>query len=199
MFPSRLVYCEAFRYLDKAADTPMHKDAIFAIASMTKPIFLMLCILVRNVADGTSLFLWALNPTNNASYRIVASPLVHGELLLAPSREQPMLALRPGGKGDVTATHVVWKFESGPDVAMPVTDGQYLYVVNDSGIVYSLDAKTGAEVYGRQRLRPATYSGTPVLADGKFPALVDGCRYIRTDRHLYVIGGFPHVVGTTRP
>ena len=33
----RLVYYEAFGYLDKAAGTPMPRDAIFAIASMTKP------------------------------------------------------------------------------------------------------------------------------------------------------------------
>ncbi len=33
--------------------------------------------------------------------------------------------------------------------------------------MYALDAKTGAEVYGSQRLRPATYSASPVLADGK--------------------------------
>ena len=33
----RLVYHEAFGYLDKSANTPMPKDAIFSIASMTKP------------------------------------------------------------------------------------------------------------------------------------------------------------------
>ena len=33
--------------------------------------------------------------------------------------------------------------------------------------MWCLDAKTGKQVYGRQRLRPATYSGSPVLADGK--------------------------------
>ena len=33
--------------------------------------------------------------------------------------------------------------------------------------MWCLDAKTGREVYGRQRLRNATYSGSPVLADGK--------------------------------
>ena len=33
--------------------------------------------------------------------------------------------------------------------------------------MWCLDAKTGQEVYGRQRLRSATYSGSPVLADGK--------------------------------
>ena len=56
---------------------------------------------------------------------------------------------------------------NGPDVPSPVTDGQYLYSINDRGIMWCLDARTGREVYGRQRLRSATYSGSPVLADGK--------------------------------
>ena len=107
-----------------------------------------------------------LNPTDNTAYRLVASPLVHGELLFVPSRERPLLAIKPGGRGDVTATHVLWNFMNGPDVPSPVTDGTYLYSVNDRGIVYCLDAKTGATVYGPQRLRPATYSSSPVLADG---------------------------------
>jgi outer membrane protein assembly factor BamB len=50
---------------------------------------------------------------------------------------------------------------------VPVTDGTYVYAINDRGIMYCLDAKTGKEMYGRQRLRPATYSGSPVLADGR--------------------------------
>ena len=58
-------------------------------------------------------------------------------------------------------------FTTGPDVPTPVTDGAYLYVVNDRGIMWCLDAKTGAPVYERQRLRPSTYTGSPVLADGK--------------------------------
>ena len=108
-----------------------------------------------------------LNPDNDGSYRLVASPVVHGELIIAPSRERPMLVLKAGGRGDVTKSHVLWSFANGPDVPTPVTDGTYTYVVNDRGIMFCLDAKTGKEIYGRQRLRPGTYSGSPVLADGK--------------------------------
>jgi outer membrane protein assembly factor BamB len=108
-----------------------------------------------------------LNPRNDGSYRIVASPVVHGDLLFAPSRERPLLALKPGGRGDVTGTHVLWSFNNGPDVPTPVSDGTYLYSINDRGIMYCLDAKTGKTVYGPQRLRNATYSGSAVLADGK--------------------------------
>jgi outer membrane protein assembly factor BamB len=108
-----------------------------------------------------------LNPDNDGSYRIVASPVVLGDLIIAPTRERPMLALKAGGKGDVTRSHVLWAFNNGPDVPTPVTDGTYLYVINDRGIMWCLDPKTGKEIYGRQRLPPATYSGSPVLADGK--------------------------------
>ena len=108
-----------------------------------------------------------LNPDNDGSYRIVASPVVHGDLLFAPSRERPLLALKPGGRGDVTKSHVLWSFNNGPDVPTPVTDGTYLYSINDRGILYCLDVKTGKTVYGPQRLRNATYSGSAVLADGK--------------------------------
>src|SRR4029450_3327972 len=108
-----------------------------------------------------------LNPDNDGSYRIVASPVVHGDMIYAPSRERPLLALKGGGRGALTKWRVVWSFNNGPDVPTPVSDGTYLYVVNDRGIMFCLDAKTGKEIYGRQRLKPGTYSGSPVLADGK--------------------------------
>ena len=108
-----------------------------------------------------------LNPTNNPAYRIVASPVVFGEMVYAPTRERPLLALRAGGRGDITTSHRVFAFDSGPDVPTPVTDGQYLYVVRDNGVMFCLDAKTGKTLYGPERLRPGTYSGSPVLADNK--------------------------------
>jgi outer membrane protein assembly factor BamB len=108
-----------------------------------------------------------LNPRNSFDYRIVASPVVHGDLIIAPTRERPMLALKAGGRGDATKSHVLWSFDRGPDVPTPVTDGTYVYSINDRGIMYCLDAKTGKVVYGPQRLRNATYSGSPVLADGR--------------------------------
>ena len=108
-----------------------------------------------------------LNPQREGNYRIVASPVVHDGVIYAPTRIRPMLALRPGGRGDVLQTHVLWRTDDGPDVPTPVSDGEYVYVVNDRGIVFVMDAKTGAPVYGPRRLRRGTYSASPVLADGK--------------------------------
>ena len=126
------------------------------------------CVTGHDPATGTEL--WranGLNPDNNPSYRIVASPLVFNEIIYAPTRVRPLLALRAGGRGDITSSHLLWSTLNGPDVPTPVTDGKYFYIVNDRGIVWCLDAKTGAEIYGQQRIKPGTYSGSPVLADDK--------------------------------
>jgi outer membrane protein assembly factor BamB len=108
-----------------------------------------------------------LNPSNHGAQRIVASPVPLGEIVIAPTRNRPMLAIRAGGRGDVTRSHRIWSNDNGPDVPTPVTDGTYLYVVRDRGVVWCLDARSGAPVYGPRRLHPGTYSGSPVLADGK--------------------------------
>jgi outer membrane protein assembly factor BamB len=126
------------------------------------------CVTGHDPATGKEL--WranGLNPENNPFYRIVASPVIFKDVVYAPSRVKPLLALRAGGRGDITTSHLVWSTDNGPDVPTPVTDGKYFYVVNDKGIVWCLDAKTGKEVYGNQRLKPGTYSGSPVLADDK--------------------------------
>jgi outer membrane protein assembly factor BamB len=119
---------------------------------------------------ATGAELWraeGLNPSREGIYRIIASPLAHDGIVYAPSRERPMLAVKAGGHGNVSGSGVLWRFMNGPDVPTPVTDGTLLYVVNDRGIMWCLDAKSGAPVYERQRLRPATYTASPILADGK--------------------------------
>ncbi|HEY7500137.1 MAG TPA: PQQ-binding-like beta-propeller repeat protein [Vicinamibacterales bacterium] len=108
-----------------------------------------------------------LNPSRDPNYRIVASPVLAGGLIIAPTRNRPMLALRPGGSGDVTESHKAWSFDLGPDVPSPVSDGKLLYVLRDNGVVHALDVKTGAVVWGPERLKTGAYSSSPVLADGK--------------------------------
>jgi outer membrane protein assembly factor BamB len=108
-----------------------------------------------------------LNPTNNPFQRIIASPLAVGDILIAPTREKPMLAIKGGGRGDITTTHRAWSFDNGPDVPTPVSDGTLLYSVTDRGVAYALDVKSGTVVYGPERLKPDSYSASPVLAEGK--------------------------------
>lgn len=126
------------------------------------------CVTGHDPATGKEL--WranGLNPDNNPNYRIVASPVVYESIVYAPTRVKPLLALKAGGRGDVTESSLLWKFANGPDVPTPVTDGRYFYVVDDRGIMWCLDAKTGQVIWGPQRIKPATYSSSPVLADDK--------------------------------
>lgn len=108
-----------------------------------------------------------LNPRRDRAYRIVASPTIVGDLIIAPTRNGPLVAMRPGGNGNVANSHVVWSFTQGPDVPTPVSDGKLLYIVRDNGVAFALDVRTGATVYGPERLPSGTYSASPILADGK--------------------------------
>jgi outer membrane protein assembly factor BamB len=107
------------------------------------------------------------NPQKDPAYRVIASPVVYDGVVYTPTRVRPLQAFRAGGKGDITETHRLWTFQNGPDVPTPVTDGIYFYVVNDRGIVWCLNAKTGKEIWGPQRIQHGIYSASPVLADGK--------------------------------
>jgi outer membrane protein assembly factor BamB len=119
-------------------------------------------------ATGTELWrMKGLNPFNDPAYRLVASPLVVAGLVIAPSRQNPLVAIRPGGRGDITQSHKAWEFNRGPDVPTPVGDGTHLFVVTDNGVAHALNVKTGAIVWGPSRLRSGTYSASPVLADGR--------------------------------
>lgn len=126
------------------------------------------CVTGHDPATGKEL--WranGLNPENDPFHRVVGSPVIFDDIIYAPSKFKPLLALRAGGRGDITTSHLLWSTTNGPDVPTPVTDGKYFYIVNDKGIMWCLDARTGAEIYAQQRLKPGAYSGSPVLADGK--------------------------------
>jgi outer membrane protein assembly factor BamB len=106
-----------------------------------------------------------LNPQKAPNYRLIATPVVSKGLVIAPTRVQPMLALDVANRGS-GSPKTLWSFDQGPDIPTPVTDGSLLYIVRDNGATFALDLKTGAVVYGPERLPPGTYSGSPILADG---------------------------------
>ena len=60
-------------------------------------------------------------------------------------------AVKLGGKGDVTSTHIVWQSQSSSYVPTPLLHEGHLYVVNDGGFALCMEAKTGKDVY-RERV-----------------------------------------------
>jgi len=93
------------------------------------------------------------------------------DVLLASTAkaQNVMLAVKGGGRGDITSTHVAWKFTRGlPYVPSPLFYEGRVYLVKDGGMMSSLDAKTGQPVYAQERLgTTGSYYASPVAADGR--------------------------------
>ncbi len=126
------------------------------------------CATGHDPATGKELWrLNGLNPTKNPYGRTIASPVVTESLIYVSGRVRPLVAIRTGGKGNISKSHRVWSTNNGPDVPTPVTDGKYFYVISDKGVTWCLNANTGQIIWGPQRIEVGIYSSSPVLADGK--------------------------------
>ena len=91
----------------------------------------------------------------------------HGLVYIATGFQQPaLIAVRADGTGDVTRSHVAWQLRRGaPFTPSPLLVGDQLYVINDTGILTSVDARTGTVHY--QERVDGNYSASPVFADGR--------------------------------
>jgi outer membrane protein assembly factor BamB len=79
-----------------------------------------------------------------------------------------VLAVRPGGRGDVTATHVAWvNRRQVPFCASPLYHGGLLYTVKDGGLLACLDVRDGKPVKVGRLPGAASYYSSPVAGDGK--------------------------------
>jgi len=79
-------------------------------------------------------------------------------------------AVRGGGDGDVTDTHVLWNLDTPApsNLSSPLVYENRLHVVKSGGISSCFDATTGEEVWGRTRLRNfGEYYASPIAGDGK--------------------------------
>ena len=101
-------------------------------------------------------------------YSVVPRPVVgHGLTFVSSSYDTATLyAIRLGGEGDVTDSHVAWKLTKGaPHNPSTLLIGDELYVVSDKGILTCVDAKTGEQHY-QERLG-GNFSASPLFADGR--------------------------------
>ena len=105
-------------------------------------------------------------------FEVIPTPVVGDGLVFASSgRAGPTLAIRPGGSGDVTGTHIAWSAAKGsPFIPSTLVHDGVLYMVNDmQSVATAYDSKTG-EVLWQGRLGEAareSFSASPVLVDGK--------------------------------
>lgn len=104
-------------------------------------------------------------------YSLVPRPVAGlGLVFLCTGYNNPtLMAVRLGGLGDVTETHVAWTMRRGaPHNPSPVLLGEELYVVSDRGVLTCLDARTGKE-HWQQRLEGA-YSASLLAAEDRIYA-----------------------------
>ena len=117
-------------------------------------------------------------------FEVIPTPVVaEGLILCSSGRQGPTIAIRPGGSGDVTSTHVAWSSPKGsPFVPSGIVVDGVLYLVNDiQSVLTAHDVKTGAVLY-QGRLGAAKkegFSPSPVAFDGKvFFTNDDGETYV---------------------
>ena len=124
--------------------------------------------------------LMGINPRNgkvlwstpgNFDLRTVAMPvhwngIVYGSCG-AGGKGKLMLAVKVGGKGNVSKSHIAWKRQrSLPYVPTPIVYGDHIYMWLDNGIVICADPKTGEEIWN-ERVGRGDFSSSPVCIDGK--------------------------------
>ena len=107
-------------------------------------------------------------------------------------RSGPYMAIRPGGKGDVSKSHVAWRVDTGaPYVSSLVHYNGLLYMAGDVGVLSAIDAKTGQRVW--QERTGGVFTASPVAADGKIYLLSEDGQTI-----VLAAGSQPRVLARNR-
>jgi outer membrane protein assembly factor BamB len=122
-------------------------------------------VIAYDPADGREL--WRVRGTTEL---VAPTPLVSGGLVYSTSgRGGPIIAIRPGGSGDVTQSRVVWKIpREGPYIPSGVAYRNRLFLVGDSRQLVCYNAGSGEPIW-TERLR-GTFSASLVAADGRIYA-----------------------------
>ena len=101
-------------------------------------------------------------------YSVVPRPVsAHGMIFVSSSYDGPELfAVRLGGQGNVTDSHVAWTLKKGaPHNPSPIVVDNEIYVVSDRGILTCLDAVDGKKHW--QKRIGGNFSASPIYVDGR--------------------------------
>jgi outer membrane protein assembly factor BamB len=91
--------------------------------------------------------------------------LAHGLIFLNSGHTKHLLAVRAGQTGDLTDTGIVWRANNVSSTRpSPIVVGDYLYMVNDTGVAFCYDARTGKRIW--QESLGGAFSASPVYAAG---------------------------------
>jgi outer membrane protein assembly factor BamB len=98
---------------------------------------------------------------------VVPVPVHHdGVVYCLGGRSNRSIAIKLGGRGDVTESHKLWHVNIGANVTSPVFYDGRIYCASDKGVAFCLDAKTGEEVY-RERIPTRSRIYASIIRSGK--------------------------------
>ena len=102
-----------------------------------------------------------------------SSLVAHDDVVYEVSgRSNNAMAIRAGGKGDVSKTHELWRASAGSYVTSPVYHAGYLYCVSDRGVAACIKADNGEVVFKERLPGPAAqFYASPIIADGRIYAV----------------------------
>jgi outer membrane protein assembly factor BamB len=128
-------------------------------------------IVAHNLDDGRELWrCGGLQPARyNPTLRMVASPVAVPGLIVAPSaKEGQVVAIRPGGTGNITDNpkYKIWTYFPTPDVPSPLIVDDLVYFFRENSILICVDAKTGEKQYEERFTTSANNRASPLYADG---------------------------------
>ena len=80
-----------------------------------------------------------------------------------------LFAIKPGGSGDITDTHVVWQVSKHlPYVSSPVVANGRVFTMKNGGLASCYDARSGSPIYQAERVEaPGDYYSSSATADGR--------------------------------
>jgi outer membrane protein assembly factor BamB len=120
---------------------------------------------LRAVKPATGEEVWSCGGLGNLVY---TSPLVDGDIVVSMSGfHGPAIACKLGGQGDVTETHRLWhNTQKNPQrVGSGVAVDGHVYIMNENGVVYCIEEKTGEKKW-ESRAGGTTW-GSMVHVDGR--------------------------------
>lgn len=101
------------------------------------------------------------------------------------------IAVKLGGKGNVTSTNIVWKGSSSTYVPTPVFHEGRIYFASDAGFAVCLDAKWGTQLY-KERLPGASATGRGGKPFYASAVLANGCVYATSRQNgVFVFAATP--------
>jgi len=94
-----------------------------------------------------------------------------GVVYITGGRSSSTLAVRAGGRGDVTETHLLWRLNKGCKVPSPLVHDGLLYWVSNLDTAACIEADTGEIVYHQRLAERGAFYGSAVMAEGRIYAV----------------------------